>query len=97
MTEAAAGNEAVSLINATMGNILGIVVSPTLLLIYLGARTQVDFAEILITMPVTVIGPLLLGQIVRKFAPTFGMSLLRLLHYNSLFFKSNHHWTTSTM
>ncbi|KAI9218174.1 SBF-like CPA transporter family-domain-containing protein [Blastocladiella britannica] len=69
MTDAAKGNEAVSLINATLGNILGIFVSPLLLLIYLGARTTIDFKSILITMPATVIGPLLVGQFLRYMFP----------------------------
>ncbi|KAI9179636.1 LRR receptor-like serine/threonine-protein kinase RGI2 [Blastocladiella emersonii ATCC 22665] len=84
MTDAARGNEAVSLINATLGNILGIVVSPLLLLLYLGARTTINFVSILIDMPITVIGPLILGQLARVFAPTVVAAVARRVNFSTV-------------
>ncbi|KAJ3361166.1 hypothetical protein GGF32_007721 [Allomyces javanicus] len=84
MTAAAAGNEAISLINATLGNILGIVVSPLLLLLYLGARTKVDFARIFIDIPITVIGPLILGQILRFTVPSFVAKITKTVNTSSI-------------
>ncbi|KNE67399.1 hypothetical protein AMAG_11865 [Allomyces macrogynus ATCC 38327] len=69
MTAAAAGNEAISLINATLGNILGIVV---------------DFARIFIDIPITVIGPLILGQILRFTVPAIVAKITKTVNTSSI-------------
>lgn len=69
MTRQAGGNEAAALINATVGNLLGIVLSPLLLLLYLGTRTTVPFGKILLDLAYTVLIPLVVGQIVQYALP----------------------------
>mmetsp|Transcript_6022 Transcript_6022/g.13138 ORF Transcript_6022/g.13138 Transcript_6022/m.13138 type:complete len:489 (+) Transcript_6022:68-1534(+) len=66
-TRQAGGNEAVALVNAVMGNILGIFVSPGLLYLYLGRASTAPYSDIIAQLGATVIAPLLAGQLVQAF------------------------------
>ncbi|CAO0797387.1 unnamed protein product [Mucor circinelloides] len=81
MTKNASGNEASALMNAALGNVLGIFVSPALVSAFqtpLLAATpedesaaqaggQVDFAQVLKQLGATVLAPLIVGQIIQWF------------------------------
>ncbi|KAG2210401.1 hypothetical protein INT46_004027 [Mucor plumbeus] len=81
MTKNADGNEASALMNAALGNVLGIFVSPALVSAFqtpLLAATpedesaaqaggQVDFAQVLKQLGATVLAPLIVGQIIQWF------------------------------
>ncbi|KAI8880076.1 hypothetical protein K501DRAFT_192130 [Backusella circina FSU 941] len=81
MTKNAKGNEASALMNAALGNVLGIFVSPALVSSFQGpllaatpedeSATQaggvVDFGQVLKQLGLTVLAPLVVGQIIQWF------------------------------
>ncbi|KAJ1505653.1 hypothetical protein HMI55_001511, partial [Coelomomyces lativittatus] len=72
MTTNARGNTAVSLINATLGNVLGVFVAPLLIKLYLGNTVSLAFDKIMLEMSFTVLAPLILGQLVRYLFVHYG-------------------------
>ena len=67
LTKAVGGNDAAAIFNSAFGSFLGIVVTPMLLLMFMGNSATVPFLDIFSTLAVSVVLPLILGQIVRKF------------------------------
>ncbi|KAI8055585.1 SBF-like CPA transporter family-domain-containing protein [Gilbertella persicaria] len=81
MTKNANGNEASALMNAALGNVLGIFVSPALVSAFQGpllaatpedesaaqAGGSVDFVQVLKQLGATVLAPLVVGQIIQWF------------------------------
>lgn len=70
LTRAAKGNEAIAIFNAVLGNLLGIVVSPFLLLILVGKTGALPFADACISLCKKVLLPLLVGQLARPVLST---------------------------
>lgn len=78
MTKSAKGNEAAALVNAVLGSILGVFVSPPLILFLLDAETgggAGSFTNIFTNLGITVIAPLMLGQLLRFMFPNLQASL----------------------
>nr|XP_039264669.1 sodium/bile acid cotransporter 7-like [Styela clava] len=67
LTKSVGGNEAAAIFNSAFGSFLGIVVTPVLLLIFMGSSTAVPFLNIFVTLFMTVVMPIIIGQIVRRF------------------------------
>ncbi|XP_041519166.1 sodium/bile acid cotransporter 7 isoform X1 [Microtus oregoni] len=67
LTKAVGGNEAAAIFNSAFGSFLGIVVTPLLLLLFLGSSSSVPFTSIFSQLFMTVVVPLIIGQIVRRF------------------------------
>ncbi|CAL8377789.1 unnamed protein product [Gadus morhua 'NCC'] len=67
LTKAVGGNEAAAIFNSAFGSFLGIVVTPVLLLLFLGSSSSVPFSSIFSQLFMTVVVPLLLGQLCRRF------------------------------
>ncbi|KAJ3066021.1 hypothetical protein HDU98_010634, partial [Podochytrium sp. JEL0797] len=72
MTKQAGGDEAGALTNAVIGNILGVLISPTLIFTYVGALGggTLDYGSTFINLGITVIGPLIVGQLLQFWFPT---------------------------
>ncbi|GIL97171.1 hypothetical protein Vretimale_2905 [Volvox reticuliferus] len=68
-TKQSGGNEPVALVNAVLGNIIGIFVSPAWLYLYLGKSGQAPYADVIKQMAITIIAPLIVGQIVQYIFP----------------------------
>ena len=73
MTKNAGGNESAALVNAVLGNLLGIVVSPALIWLFmLNANLNVlnqpydihDYLQVLLNLSLLVLVPLVVGQII---------------------------------
>ncbi|CAF4427433.1 unnamed protein product, partial [Adineta steineri] len=76
MTKNALGNEYAALLNAVLGNILGIFISPALILYFLknpifdslsntsNSDNQLDYGRIIKNLALTVLIPLFIGQII---------------------------------
>jgi solute carrier family 10 (sodium/bile acid cotransporter), member 7 len=62
LTRAANGNEAGALCNSVLGNLLGLVVTPTLLLVLLGTSSEAPVTEVLKQLSLEVLLPLVVGQ-----------------------------------
>ncbi|KAI8854444.1 putative sodium bile acid cotransporter [Chytridium lagenaria] len=74
MTKQANGNEAAALTNAVIGNILGVFISPSLIMTYVGnvsSSKSLDFKQTFIDLTITVVAPLILGQIIQLVFPKF--------------------------
>jgi len=68
-TRAAGGDEAIALCNSTLGNLLGIVVTPALLIALTGRVAAVPAAEVLRHLLLMVLLPLAIGQVLRQARP----------------------------
>ncbi|XP_021534981.1 sodium/bile acid cotransporter 7 isoform X1 [Neomonachus schauinslandi] len=67
LTKAVGGNEAAAIFNSAFGSFLGIVITPMLLLLFLGSSSSVPFTSIFSQLFMTVVVPLIIGQIVRRY------------------------------
>lgn len=67
-TRAAAGNEAAALCNSVLGNLIGLVVTPALLLLLLGTHGEAPISSVLGQLSLEVLLPLLVGQVIRLLA-----------------------------
>lgn len=66
LTASAKGDEAAAIFNATFGNIIGIFLSPVLILLYLGTSGDVSLGTVFYRLTLRVIVPLVIGQVVQK-------------------------------
>ena len=66
LTASAGGDEAAAIFNTSCGNMLGIFLSPALILGYLGASTNLSLADIFYKLTLRVVVPLLAGQFLQK-------------------------------
>ncbi|XP_008683675.1 sodium/bile acid cotransporter 7 isoform X4 [Ursus maritimus] len=67
LTKAVGGNEAAAIFNSAFGSFLGIVITPLLLLLFLGSSSSVPFTSVFSQLFMTVVVPLIIGQIVRRY------------------------------
>ena len=70
LTQLAGGNSAGALFNAVLGNLMGIVLTPALFLLLLGAsemQIELDTVKIITKLGLLVVSPLIVGQIVHLF------------------------------
>ena len=68
-TRAAGGDEAIALCNSTLGNLLGIVLTPVLLIALTGRAATAPAGEVLRQLLLMVLLPLALGQALRQVRP----------------------------
>ncbi|GBF95680.1 sodium bile acid cotransporter [Raphidocelis subcapitata] len=68
-TAKANGNEAAALVNAVLGNVLGVFVTPLWMSLFLDVSGQAPYAKVLVELTYTVIAPLILGQLLQYGAP----------------------------
>ncbi|XP_026092450.1 sodium/bile acid cotransporter 7 [Carassius auratus] len=71
LTKAVGGNEAAAIFNSAFGSFLGIVFTPLLLLVFLGSSSSVPFTSIFSQLFMTVVVPLIVGQVCRRFLREF--------------------------
>lgn len=67
-TRAAGGNEAGALCNSVLGNLIGLVVTPVLLLLLLGTHGEAPITSVLGQLSLEVLLPLVVGQAIRLLA-----------------------------
>lgn len=67
LTKAVGGNDAAAIFNSAFGSFLGIVATPMLLLTFMGNSATVPFLDIFSQLAITVVIPLVAGQIVRQY------------------------------
>ena len=69
LTASAGGDEAAAVFNTTFGNILGIFLSPALILGYLGSSSEIALVDIFYKLSLRVVLPLAVGQLLQKCSP----------------------------
>lgn len=68
-TKAAGGNEAVALVNAVGGNLVGIFLTPAWLTAYLSASGRVPYGPVIKQLVITVVAPLVVGNVAQYAFP----------------------------
>ncbi len=69
LTKSAGGDEAAAIFNAAAGNLVGIFLSPALILGYLGVSGQVDMGSVFFKLGMRVVLPIFVGQFLQHFVP----------------------------
>jgi solute carrier family 10 (sodium/bile acid cotransporter), member 7 len=69
LCHAAHGDEAAAVFNATLSNLLGVVVSPLLIPLYVGVTGNVEYRSVLVSLTLKVIVPVLVGQVLHHTVP----------------------------
>ena len=70
LTKSAGGEEASAIFNAAFGNMLGVFLSPVLILGYLGVTGDIDLLQVFFKLSLRVVAPIIVGQIFQKFVPS---------------------------
>lgn len=71
LTRAVDGNDAAAVCASAMGSFLGLVVTPLSLLFWTGMETTADISKTVMKLGMTVVLPIILGQVIRgSFGPT---------------------------
>jgi sodium/bile acid cotransporter 7 len=68
LTKSAGGDEAAAIFNAAFGNLLGVFLSPVLILGYLGVTGDVDLADVFYKLALRVLAPVVVGQLLQHFS-----------------------------
>lgn len=69
LTKSSNGEEAAAIFNAAFGNLIGVFLSPILILGYLGVTGDVDLFEVFYKLALRVVLPVALGQLLQKTSP----------------------------
>ena len=88
MTKQAGGSESIALINAVLGNILGVFISPLIIVWLLGTSSYgtVSYSSVFLSLLFTVIIPVIFGQFIRYIFPIHVDKIIKkipLAHINS--------------
>ena len=67
LTKSAGGDEAASVFHAAFGNLVGVFLSPALILLYLGVTAEVDMGDVFLKLVLRVVLPIVIGQVLQKF------------------------------
>jgi sodium/bile acid cotransporter 7 len=67
LTKSAGGDEASAIFNAAIGNLIGIFLSPALILAYLGVSGSVNLSQVFFKLGMRVILPICIGQLLQHF------------------------------
>jgi sodium/bile acid cotransporter 7 len=66
LTKSAGGAEAAAIFNAAAGNMVGVFLSPVLILGYLGVTGDIDLLEVFYKLALRVVVPVIVGQLLQK-------------------------------
>ena len=69
LTKSAEGDEAAAIFNAAFGNLVGVFLSPALILGYLGVIGEIDLGDVFYKLGLRVVLPIAIGQFLQKFVP----------------------------
>jgi sodium/bile acid cotransporter 7 len=69
LTRTSGGNEPSAVFNSAAGNLLGVVLSPLLVLGYIGLSANVDVGDVFFKLAIRILLPIAFGQILRKCVP----------------------------
>jgi len=67
LTKSSNGDEAVAVFNAATQNLIGVFLTPTLILMYLGVKGgDIDLADVFIKLSLKVVAPIIVGQVLQS-------------------------------
>jgi sodium/bile acid cotransporter 7 len=70
LTKASGGEDAAAIFNAAAGNMIGVFLSPVLILGYLGVTGDIDLVEVFYKLALRVVLPVIVGQLLQKYSKT---------------------------
>lgn len=70
LTKASNGDEASAVFNSAFGNLIGVFLSPLLILGYLGVSGDVDVVKVFYMLALRVVVPVIFGQLLQKTSPS---------------------------
>ena len=70
LIKSSGGDEATAIFNSAFGNMIGVFLSPALILGYLGVSASIDLGNTFMQVALRVVLPVLVGQLLQKFSPT---------------------------
>ncbi len=70
LTKSSKGDEASAIFNAAFGNMMGVFVSPLLILLYLGESSSIDLGAVFFKLALRVVLPIFVGQIIHNYSAT---------------------------
>ena len=70
LTKTAGGDEAAAILNSTFANLVGVFLSPLMILGYLGVTGGVDLGDVFYKLAIRIVFPLLVGQMIHKTSTT---------------------------
>ena len=68
LTKSSNGDEAAAVFNAAFGNLLGVFISPLLILLYLGQDVSVDIGNVFLKLCLRVVLPIAIGQLIHRYS-----------------------------
>ena len=79
LTKSSGGDEASAVFNAAAGNLLGVIITPTLILIYLGKDSGggIDLLQVVIKLALRVVLPIFVGQLIQLKFPEYIKPLMK--------------------
>jgi len=83
-TKLAHGNEALALVNAVLGNLIGIFLTPAWLTVYLDATGSVPYATVIRLLVITVVAPLVVGNVLQYVFPQRVASLQKRVNFGKV-------------
>jgi sodium/bile acid cotransporter 7 len=83
-TKAAGGNEALALVNAVLGNLIGIFLTPAWLTTYLSATGHVPYGRVIKQLVSTIVAPLIAGNIVQYLFPARVAAAQKVVNFNKI-------------
>lgn len=69
LVRSSGGDEATAIFNSAFANMIGVFLSPLLILGYLGVSASIDLGQVFMQVALRVILPVVVGQILQKFSP----------------------------
>jgi len=66
LTASAGGDEAAAVFNAALGNLLGVIISPMLILLYVGVKGTINLGKLFTKLVLIIFLPILVGQLIIK-------------------------------
>lgn len=84
LVKGAGGNEGAALFNASFGNLLGLVVTPLLLLLLLGTSESAPLGSVLLSLGLTVLLPIVVGQVIQCAFPVYVERAKKLINFGKL-------------
>lgn len=91
LTTAASGDAAAALFNSTTLNLVGIFLTPAWLLGLLSTHTSISVGEVILTLTIKVVAPLLFGQVIRYIPNSFLQKQLKVRLWQLIYLYSHHH------
>lgn len=88
LTKSAEGDEAAAVLNAALGSLLGVFVSPMLILSYIGVKGDIDLASVFLKLCFRVLVPIAVGQALQKKSRT----VVEFVRRNKKHFKTCQEW-----